>query len=60
MTTNLDTVKCFTCEDTKVVISNAGMCGGCERCGSNEERETPCPDCSPPKIKEEREAEDYH
>lgn len=37
---------CSTCDGSGVVVENAGMCGGCEICGSREEREVPCPDCS--------------
>ena len=36
---------CGTCEGTGVVVQNPGYCGGCERCGSIEEKEVPCPDC---------------
>lgn len=38
-------IKCRTCKDTLVVTENAHMCGDCEVCGNNEEREVPCPDC---------------
>lgn len=36
---------CYTCEDTGVVTINPGYCGGCEYCGSLEEKEVPCLDC---------------
>lgn len=38
--------KCPTCEGNGVVIINAGCCGGCDICGSAEEKEVSCPDCS--------------
>lgn len=41
-------IKCTTCEDTGLVVENAGCCGGCDQCGSREEKEVPCPDCSLP------------
>lgn len=37
--------KCFTCDGEGIVTQNAGYCGGCERCGSTEEKEVECPDC---------------
>ncbi len=37
---------CHECYDTGLVTVNAGMCGGCEVCGSAEEHEVRCPNCN--------------
>lgn len=37
---------CFMCDGTRKVIKNEGYCGGCEKCGSTEEEEVACPECS--------------
>lgn len=31
------------CDGSGVTVQNAGYCGGCERCGSTEEKEVHCP-----------------
>ncbi len=31
------------CDGSGVITKNAGMCGGCETCGSTEETQEPCP-----------------
>lgn len=33
---------CPDCNGTGVVVQNAGMCGGCEKCGNREETEVAC------------------
>ena len=36
---------CGTCMGTGKVTENAGKCGGCDICGSDDEMEVECPDC---------------
>lgn len=36
---------CEYCEGTGQILENAGMCGSCDVCGSNEEHEEQCPHC---------------
>lgn len=31
------------CDGSGVTVENAGCCGGCDRCGSREEKEVTCP-----------------
>ena len=45
--------KCLTCDGHKVVVQNAGYCGGCEICGNIEEQTVPCPDCCPEAYNED-------
>ena len=31
------------CDGSGITVENPGCCGGCEICGTREEREVPCP-----------------
>lgn len=49
-----DLEKCSTCNNEGKVVENAGYCGGCEICGSIEERLVDCPDCIEKEDEEEQ------